>query len=86
MASEGYCMGKRVEQFQLGVTIPEGDVGACLQGLKDLKIRLAQPNTDRQPDFEGYCQQHSLQQLANSFEDVLDLVSVHPKQSATRVP
>lgn len=86
MASEGYCMGKRVEQFQLGVTIPEGDVGACLQGLKDLKIRLAQPNTVRQPDFEGYCQQHSLQQLANSFEDVLNLASVHPKQSATRVP
>lgn len=83
MASEGYCMGKRVQQFELGVTIPEGDVDACVEALIELKSRLTQPKTDHQPDFEGYCNQHSLQQLAKSFQDVLNLSTVHQQQQTT---
>lgn len=73
-------MGKRVQKFNLGVTIPEGDVDACLQALKELKTRLAQPTADTLPDFEGYCNLHSLQQLATSFQDLLNLVSNHSEQ------
>lgn len=80
IASEGYCMGKRVEQFQLGVTIPEGDVEACLQALHQLKARLNEPKGFTPPDFQGYCHLHSLQQLADSFEDLLDLLPVPKTQ------
>lgn len=80
IASEGYCMGKRVEQFNLGVTIPEGDVDACLQALQELKTRLTQPTTNMLPDFEGYCNLHSLQQLATSLQDLLHLVSDRSEQ------
>lgn len=73
IASEGYCMGKRVQHFHMGTTIPEGDVDACVQALEDLKQQLAQPDTP--PDFEGYCQRHSLQQLASSFENLIQLAS-----------
>lgn len=80
IASEGYCMGKRVQAFQLGVTIPEGDVDACLQALHELKARLAQPEQSVQPDFEGYCNLHSLNQLANSFKDLLSQPSACSNQ------
>jgi hypothetical protein len=74
IVSDGYCMGERVRRFRLGATIPEGDVGRCIEALHQLlDARWAD---ELRPDFEGYLKVHSLSQLAKGFESVVEARSV----------
>jgi hypothetical protein len=74
IVSDGYCMDERVRNFKLGATIPEGDVGRCVEALHQL---LDAPWADElRPDFEGYLKVHSLSQLIKGFEAVVEAGTV----------
>ena len=68
IASEAFCMGDRVRQFHLGVCIPEGNVEACVEALRQCD-RILLPSY--KPDFAGYRQQHSVAQVRPAFEEIL---------------
>ena len=65
IASEGECIGERVERYRLGCTIPQDDEKAAENALAEL---LTQPG---QPDFEGYRQEHSRERLDKRLADLL---------------
>jgi hypothetical protein len=70
IVSDGYCMGERVERFRLGLTIPEGNVGRCVDALHQL---LDEHGAEQlHPDFEGYCNIHSSAQLAKGLEAIVE--------------
>jgi glycosyltransferase involved in cell wall biosynthesis len=74
IVSEGYCMGERVRRFGLGATIPEGDVGRCIEALHQLLD--ARWSDELRPDFAGYLKVHSLAQLIKGFEAVVEAGTV----------
>lgn len=73
VASQGYCMGKRVERYQVGITIPEGSVAHCIDAFCDLLSEKSSIATKLVFDFEGLHSSHSIAQLDNAFTQTLDL-------------
>jgi glycosyltransferase involved in cell wall biosynthesis len=73
IASQGVCMGERVEQFQLGVAIAEGNVEQCIAAVQQLcdYTRTSTDSPTFTPDFAGYRQQHSIAQLRVALQEVL---------------
>lgn len=70
ITSEGFCMGRRVEQFEIGLTIPQGDVYQSIMALQKLfdhpeKLSL-------RFDFAGYQSLHSTQRLNTIFVDLMN--------------
>jgi glycosyltransferase involved in cell wall biosynthesis len=65
IASQGVCMGDRVKQFQLGVAIAEGNVEQCIAAVQEVCQDTLSPN------FAGYRQQHSIDQLHLSLQEML---------------
>ncbi|MBO3457603.1 MAG: glycosyltransferase family 1 protein [Aetokthonos hydrillicola CCALA 1050] len=65
IVSEGFCIGERVKNFQLGLTIPQGNVRKCIEALNNL-FNL----TQIKPDFEGYRRFHSVEQLRKEFNAI----------------
>jgi hypothetical protein len=61
IGSKGYCIGKRVHQFQLGLTIEEGNVEQCSKAIHALCEDLALIPLN--PDFEGYRKLNSNAQI-----------------------
>ncbi|MFE4107084.1 glycosyltransferase family 1 protein [Almyronema epifaneia] len=76
IVSEGYCMAARIEQFRFGVTIPEGDVAACIAALHYLCDRPEQALHELQPDFEGYHKLHSPDQVRKVFQEILSTTNL----------
>lgn len=73
VASETFCIGERVRKFELGLTIPEGDVAKCIEALH----HLCSPESNTHllnPDFEGYQRLNSLEQLHHAFLSILDTI------------
>jgi hypothetical protein len=54
IASNGCCIGRRVRQFQLGLTIEEGNVTQCNEAINALCRELELDSNLLNPDFEGY--------------------------------
>ncbi|NCR13669.1 MAG: glycosyltransferase family 4 protein [Microcystis aeruginosa LL13-03] len=74
IASKNYCMGERVEKFNLGYGIEGGSVSQCVSILEQLHEELSTGHLSIQPDFEGYRQLHSNEQLRAVFQKVLEFV------------
>ncbi|MDB9425757.1 glycosyltransferase family 1 protein [Microcystis aeruginosa CS-564/01] len=74
IASKNYCMGERVEKFNLGYGIEEGSVCQCVSILERFHEELSTGNLSIQPDFEGYRHLHSIEQLRYAFQKILEFV------------
>jgi hypothetical protein len=74
IASKNYCMGERVQKFNLGYGIEGGSVSQCVSILEQLHEELSTGHLSIQPDFEGYRQLHSNEQLRAVFQKVLEFV------------
>jgi Glycosyl transferases group 1 len=68
IGSNSYCIGKRVRQFQLGLTIEEGNVDQCSKAINMLCNDLKSGSVQLSPDFEKYRKLHSNAQVSCVFE------------------
>lgn len=74
IAGKNHCTGERVEKFNLGYMIEEGSVAQCVNILEQLHEELSTGHLSIQPDFEGYRELHSIEQLKAAFKKVLEFV------------
>lgn len=80
IASENFCIGERVKEFNLGLTIPEGDVSKCIEALHELTNNSSSSNSPLAPNFEGYERLNSLERLRIMFSELTEL-SRAPKKA-----
>jgi glycosyltransferase involved in cell wall biosynthesis len=73
IVSKGFCLGERVKSFNLGVTIPEGNVSKCLQALHYLSNELK--SNQSKFGFESYKLLHSHQKLRESFSQIIQSIN-----------
>jgi len=71
LASDAYCMGERVHQYSLGLTVDENSVPQCLNALRQISAQLDQTGGFASARFQEYTRRHSRQQLEASFEAIL---------------
>ncbi len=71
IVSEGYCMGERVQQYGLGLAIPENDVAQCLTAIRQLSDPAARERLISAARFADYRKQHSLERLQVAFNSIL---------------
>ena len=71
IASEGYCMGERVERYGLGVTVTEGDVAQTLAAIHQLYTQLENESRFTSARFAEYRQVHSIERLHLAFQQAL---------------
>ena len=71
IVSEGYCMGERVQQYGLGLAIPENDVAQCLTAIQQLCDPSARERFVRAARFAEYRQVHSIERLHLAFRQLL---------------
>jgi len=69
IVSEGFCMGRRVRKYNLGVTVPAGNCEAYIKGIETL-LGEAGAHADR--DFEGYRREHSFERLERQMKKLLE--------------
>jgi hypothetical protein len=72
IASNGYCIGKRVSQFQMGLTIEEGNVEQCNEAIHALCNGVNLSLIPLQSDFEGYRKLHSTNQVFHVLKTLFD--------------
>ncbi len=69
VVSRGECMGKRVERYGIGLSVPETDAAACRQAI----VRLCREGAPCPDGFRAYAGEHSLerlrQELCNFYKD-----------------
>jgi glycosyltransferase involved in cell wall biosynthesis len=70
IVSNGGLMGDRTRVYGLGLTIEEGSVKDCMNALQALHANLTGAQRQWEPDFAGYRQVHSLQQMRRAFETI----------------
>ncbi len=71
LASDAYCMGERVHQYSLGLTVDENSVPQCLNALRQMSAQLDQTGGFASARFQEYTRRHSREQLQASFEAIL---------------
>ncbi|WP_071515723.1 glycosyltransferase [Geitlerinema sp. PCC 9228] len=71
VVSQGYCMGNRVETFEMGATIEEGNVEQCKEALHFLCQQLESDTPKLRFDFAGYRNCHSVAKLDRIFQTIL---------------
>ncbi|MEO5715745.1 MAG: hypothetical protein ABIT37_19860 [Luteolibacter sp.] len=69
IATAGECVGHRVENYQLGINIPEGDAEEALAA-----IPLLLGGQTLSPDYAAYREHHSQERLDRILAELLDLV------------
>lgn len=74
LVSNGFCMGERVNKFNLGLSIPQNDIFSCIEALHFLCRSPEMSNHQLRPNYEGYHALHSNEQLQKSFEAILTMV------------
>ena len=74
IASDDYCIGERVRNYQLGYTVKESDVMGCVLILQRLHQESSRGCLSIKPDFEGYRQKHSLAQLRTALQTSLQFL------------
>jgi glycosyltransferase involved in cell wall biosynthesis len=67
IVSDGFCMARRVQRFQFGLAIPEGDVAECVKAIRRLCEPSTSDNLRLSLDFEGYRKLHSAERLGEIF-------------------
>jgi glycosyltransferase involved in cell wall biosynthesis len=72
VVSDGYLMAERIRKYRMGKIIPQGDVRAAGNAIREL---LQQKNeVCAPPDWDGYCEEHSYLRLKAEFTKVLAAV------------
>ncbi len=74
IATAGECIGSRVENYQLGISIPEGSAEAALAAIPLLLAGKGGGGQALAPDFAAYRDDHSQDRLDRILADLLDLV------------
>lgn len=84
IVSDGYCMEKRVKQFGMGLSVPEGDVDRCIEALD----RLLDPESpiSLPSDFESYRNLHSHARLEALLKTVLGDEELPPLTPSVAIP
>jgi len=77
--SKNYCMAERVEKFNLGVSIHEGNVEECIEA-----IHLLGSTPLNDPDFQGYLDAHTIDKLPPAFQKILECSSPTTPQLLSR--
>ncbi|MDB4673585.1 hypothetical protein OAF27_02110 [Verrucomicrobiales bacterium] len=80
IATAGECVGRRVEKFGMGETIPEGDSKAAADAIVSL---LENGDGAPEPRFDEYHTMHDRKQLDGAFAKILALVG-ETKESRSR--
>lgn len=68
IASKGFCIGDDVENYNLGITVNQGNVDQCIKAIHHLKNK----NHQLQPRFEEYTNIHSNRVLNDKFLEMLN--------------
>ncbi|MCP5545490.1 MAG: hypothetical protein H7A49_16465 [Akkermansiaceae bacterium] len=63
LATQGECIGNRVEKYRLGVTLPEASAAHAVEALTALMDGRGSDDAPLAPDFAGYRRDHSLERL-----------------------
>ncbi len=79
LTSDHYCIGERVQKYQLGYTVKESDVMGCVLILQRMHEEFRRGCLSIKPDFDGYRQQHSNRQLRAALETSLQFISAELK-------
>jgi glycosyltransferase involved in cell wall biosynthesis len=79
IGSNGYCIEKRVRQFQLGITIEEGNVKQCSEAIHTLCNELDFDSNLLNPDFESYRKLNSSAQVFCVFKALLEDLELSKK-------
>lgn len=74
IVSNKFCMGKRVDKFNLGLTIDEDDTLQCIEALHKLDCQHEVNIKQTKRDFEGYKHLHSIDRLYAAFSIILDTI------------
>jgi glycosyltransferase involved in cell wall biosynthesis len=72
IVSEGFAMGDRVKQFNLGVAVPERNVERIIQALHHLCEELKSDLDNSKFKFDEYSKLHSFQKLRESITEIID--------------
>ena len=59
IVSDNYCMGERVREYRLGLTIPEGDVESCVSAIEHLAKMENFDGEKINPEYFAYSEIHS---------------------------
>ena len=71
IATAGECVGRRVEKFGMGETIPEGDSKAAADAIVAL---LENDGGSPEPRFDEYHEMHDRKQLDRAFARIIGLI------------
>lgn len=68
LVSSGYCMGNRVKEFNLGISVDEEDI---IEQINSLELLLDQERFYQHPKFEEYKKLHSVDRLDKVLRSIL---------------
>lgn len=72
IVSEGFTMGERVKQFNLGVVVPENNIEQIIQALHYLHKELKSDLGKSKFRFDDYSKLHSFQKLRKSLAKIIE--------------
>ena len=75
IASRGHCIGERVEQFELGITIDEDNVEECIAAIHRLLNNDPTEFSVLSPKYDDYLNIHSGETIKHSFDQLMQLRS-----------
>ena len=74
IATRGECVGNRVEQYDLGLTIPQGDVAAGEEAIRRVLAGIDWENRPLAPRYAEYHALHDRDRLDEVFEKIIKTV------------
>ncbi len=79
VVSNSYCMGERVNRYNIGLTVGENSVAESIAAIMQLSRELDTPGTWNPDRFAAYRQQHSIDQLRLAMKKLFDLAEIKPE-------
>ncbi len=73
VVTKGACLEERVDEFQMGVSIDEGDADECLTAIKHLLEGQQLDGSSLQPRFDNYFELHSHQRLTDHMSKMISM-------------
>ena len=73
IVSQGFCMAERVEEFSLGLTVPEGNVSAIFQAIQILLDQTE--NHSFFANFDKYNHCHSVERIKDAIKSIAAVYS-----------
>lgn len=72
IVSEGHLMEKRIEEFGIGLAIPQDNPEKCLEAIDCLLRGVDFEGKSLKFDFEGYCKIHSRENFKKSLKELVE--------------